>query len=239
MTLCRVPSEPSARARAWDERSLFHSIGPFVRVEERQRPHTTYRAQADLLGGKLLGGRRDGAWASHVTAVTSPDVIQHAPAALTGAYRYRIASKENNSDNGKTNTNRSVPRRVRSPASPYLVLTSAPTAGPPFSSSGTRCFPRVARRTEKDTVVTHSNLFSLSFFHPTKVPNESEFVVPVNVQNEFPRRPPWHLLHAPPGVLALRAWAADARAGAGLGARNEPSARINVKYCTGDVRIEK
>ncbi|GBP24806.1 hypothetical protein EVAR_14139_1 [Eumeta japonica] len=37
-----VPPEPSARARARNERSLFHSIGRCVRVEERQRPHTTY-----------------------------------------------------------------------------------------------------------------------------------------------------------------------------------------------------
>ncbi|GBP51664.1 hypothetical protein EVAR_48287_1 [Eumeta japonica] len=42
MTHCRVPPEPSVRARARNESSLFHSIGRCVRVEERQRPHTTY-----------------------------------------------------------------------------------------------------------------------------------------------------------------------------------------------------
>ncbi|GBP62020.1 hypothetical protein EVAR_46049_1 [Eumeta japonica] len=42
MTHCRVPPEPSVRARARNERSLFHSIDRCVRVEERQRPHTTY-----------------------------------------------------------------------------------------------------------------------------------------------------------------------------------------------------
>ncbi|GBP41488.1 hypothetical protein EVAR_24406_1 [Eumeta japonica] len=42
MSHCRVPPEPSVRARAWNERSLFHSIGRCVRVEERQRPHTPY-----------------------------------------------------------------------------------------------------------------------------------------------------------------------------------------------------
>ncbi|GBP55786.1 hypothetical protein EVAR_50202_1 [Eumeta japonica] len=42
MIHCRVPPEPSVRARARNERSLFHSIGRCVRVEERQRPHTTY-----------------------------------------------------------------------------------------------------------------------------------------------------------------------------------------------------
>ncbi|GBP74158.1 hypothetical protein EVAR_53348_1 [Eumeta japonica] len=41
MTHCPVPPEPSVRARARNERSLFHSIGRCVRVEERQRPHTT------------------------------------------------------------------------------------------------------------------------------------------------------------------------------------------------------
>ncbi|GBP27201.1 hypothetical protein EVAR_15974_1 [Eumeta japonica] len=38
MTHCLVPPEPSARARARNQRSLFHSIGRCVRVEERQRP---------------------------------------------------------------------------------------------------------------------------------------------------------------------------------------------------------
>ncbi|GBP21282.1 hypothetical protein EVAR_11677_1 [Eumeta japonica] len=42
MTHCRVPPGPSVRARAWNERSFFHSMGRCVRVEERQRPHTTY-----------------------------------------------------------------------------------------------------------------------------------------------------------------------------------------------------
>ncbi|GBP65118.1 hypothetical protein EVAR_5264_1 [Eumeta japonica] len=58
MTHCRVPPEPSVRARARDKRlrgtigksvrlmthlSLIHSIGRCVRVEEeRQRQHTTY-----------------------------------------------------------------------------------------------------------------------------------------------------------------------------------------------------
>ncbi|GBP16858.1 hypothetical protein EVAR_13238_1 [Eumeta japonica] len=42
MTHCRVPPEPSVRARPRNERPLFHSIGRFVRVEERQQPHTTY-----------------------------------------------------------------------------------------------------------------------------------------------------------------------------------------------------
>ncbi|GBP62860.1 hypothetical protein EVAR_44715_1 [Eumeta japonica] len=37
-----VPPEPSVRARTQNVRSLFHSIGRCVRVEERQRPHTTY-----------------------------------------------------------------------------------------------------------------------------------------------------------------------------------------------------
>ncbi|GBP63686.1 hypothetical protein EVAR_82046_1 [Eumeta japonica] len=45
MTHCRVPPEPSARARALNERPLFHSIGRCVRVEERQRPHTTYTSR--------------------------------------------------------------------------------------------------------------------------------------------------------------------------------------------------
>ncbi|GBP75245.1 hypothetical protein EVAR_45444_1 [Eumeta japonica] len=44
MTHCRVPPEPSVRARARNERSLFHSIGRCDRVEERQRPHATYTA---------------------------------------------------------------------------------------------------------------------------------------------------------------------------------------------------
>ncbi|GBP10448.1 hypothetical protein EVAR_76315_1 [Eumeta japonica] len=42
LLICRVTSEPSVRARARNERSLFHSIGRCVREEERQRPHTTY-----------------------------------------------------------------------------------------------------------------------------------------------------------------------------------------------------
>ncbi|GBP47076.1 hypothetical protein EVAR_29679_1 [Eumeta japonica] len=42
MTHCHVPPEPSVRARARNERFLFHPIGRCVRVEERQRPHTTY-----------------------------------------------------------------------------------------------------------------------------------------------------------------------------------------------------
>ncbi|GBP90869.1 Sphingomyelin phosphodiesterase 4 [Eumeta japonica] len=42
MTHCRAPPEPSERAMARNERFLFHSIGRCVRVEERQRPHTTY-----------------------------------------------------------------------------------------------------------------------------------------------------------------------------------------------------
>ncbi|GBP92719.1 hypothetical protein EVAR_66040_1 [Eumeta japonica] len=42
MTHCRVPSQPSVRARARNERSLFHSIVRRVRVEERQRLHTTF-----------------------------------------------------------------------------------------------------------------------------------------------------------------------------------------------------
>ncbi|GBP08397.1 hypothetical protein EVAR_77104_1 [Eumeta japonica] len=42
MTHCRVPLVPSVRARARNKRSLFHSIGRCVRVEEKQRPHTTY-----------------------------------------------------------------------------------------------------------------------------------------------------------------------------------------------------
>ncbi|GBP26525.1 hypothetical protein EVAR_86027_1 [Eumeta japonica] len=42
MTHCRVPPELSVRARARNERFLFDSIGRCVRVEERQRPHTTY-----------------------------------------------------------------------------------------------------------------------------------------------------------------------------------------------------
>ncbi|GBP05294.1 hypothetical protein EVAR_76739_1 [Eumeta japonica] len=42
MSHCRVPPEPSVRARARNERSLFHSIDRCVREEERQRPHTTY-----------------------------------------------------------------------------------------------------------------------------------------------------------------------------------------------------
>ncbi|GBP70924.1 hypothetical protein EVAR_97771_1 [Eumeta japonica] len=33
MTHCRVPPEPSARARARNERFLFHSIGRCVRIE--------------------------------------------------------------------------------------------------------------------------------------------------------------------------------------------------------------
>ncbi|GBP83587.1 Transmembrane protein 181 [Eumeta japonica] len=45
MTHCRVPPEPSARARARNKRSLFHSIGRCVRVEERQQPNTTYTTQ--------------------------------------------------------------------------------------------------------------------------------------------------------------------------------------------------
>ncbi|GBP69739.1 hypothetical protein EVAR_48766_1 [Eumeta japonica] len=39
---CRVPPEPSVRVKSRNERFLFHSIGRCVRVEERQRPHTTY-----------------------------------------------------------------------------------------------------------------------------------------------------------------------------------------------------
>ncbi|GBP35042.1 hypothetical protein EVAR_75245_1 [Eumeta japonica] len=46
MTHCRVPPEPSVRARAQIERSLCHSVDRCVRVEERQRPHTTYTAEA-------------------------------------------------------------------------------------------------------------------------------------------------------------------------------------------------
>ncbi|GBP27370.1 hypothetical protein EVAR_18847_1 [Eumeta japonica] len=42
MTHCRVPPEPSVRARARNERCLFHSIGRCVRVEERQRPHNLH-----------------------------------------------------------------------------------------------------------------------------------------------------------------------------------------------------
>ncbi|GBP70394.1 hypothetical protein EVAR_45661_1 [Eumeta japonica] len=42
MTHCRVPPEPSVQARARNERPLFHSMGRCVRVEERQRLHTTY-----------------------------------------------------------------------------------------------------------------------------------------------------------------------------------------------------
>ncbi|GBP67742.1 hypothetical protein EVAR_40513_1 [Eumeta japonica] len=42
MTHCRVPPEPSVRARARNERYLFHSIGRCVQEEERQRPHTTH-----------------------------------------------------------------------------------------------------------------------------------------------------------------------------------------------------
>ncbi|GBP17807.1 Probable protein phosphatase 2C T23F11.1 [Eumeta japonica] len=42
MSHCRIPPEPSVRARTRNERSLFNSIGRCVRVEERQRPHTTY-----------------------------------------------------------------------------------------------------------------------------------------------------------------------------------------------------
>ncbi|GBP20215.1 hypothetical protein EVAR_82088_1 [Eumeta japonica] len=42
MTHCRVPHEPRVRARARNERPLFHSIGRCVRVEKSQRPHTTY-----------------------------------------------------------------------------------------------------------------------------------------------------------------------------------------------------
>ncbi|GBP37527.1 hypothetical protein EVAR_28779_1 [Eumeta japonica] len=51
MTHCRVPPEPSVRARARNERSLFHSIGQCVRIEERQRPHTTYTCARDACFG--------------------------------------------------------------------------------------------------------------------------------------------------------------------------------------------
>ncbi|GBP14838.1 hypothetical protein EVAR_91993_1 [Eumeta japonica] len=39
MTHCRVPPEPASERGTSD---LFHFIGRCVRVEERQRPHTTY-----------------------------------------------------------------------------------------------------------------------------------------------------------------------------------------------------
>ncbi|GBP35922.1 Protein pellino [Eumeta japonica] len=56
MTHCRVPLEPSVRARVRNELSLFHSIGRCVRVEERQRPHTTYTYNGYLPAGER--GRR-------------------------------------------------------------------------------------------------------------------------------------------------------------------------------------
>ncbi|GBP48232.1 hypothetical protein EVAR_96821_1 [Eumeta japonica] len=40
MTHCRVPLEPSVRARARTERSLFHSIGRCDQVEERDSGRT-------------------------------------------------------------------------------------------------------------------------------------------------------------------------------------------------------
>ncbi|GBP94359.1 Immediate early response 3-interacting protein 1 [Eumeta japonica] len=40
MTHCRVPPEPSVRARARNERFLFHSIGRCVRVRERESGRT-------------------------------------------------------------------------------------------------------------------------------------------------------------------------------------------------------
>ncbi|GBP60728.1 hypothetical protein EVAR_47466_1 [Eumeta japonica] len=52
MTHCRVPSDSSVRARARNERSVFHSMGRCVRVEKRQRPHTytpTVRALSDVV----------------------------------------------------------------------------------------------------------------------------------------------------------------------------------------------
>ncbi|GBP65531.1 hypothetical protein EVAR_98152_1 [Eumeta japonica] len=55
MTHCRVPPEPSVRARERNERSLFHSIGRCVRVEERQRPHTTYTVTRGETGPAAAG----------------------------------------------------------------------------------------------------------------------------------------------------------------------------------------
>ncbi|GBP67443.1 hypothetical protein EVAR_49337_1 [Eumeta japonica] len=58
MTHYRVPPKPSVRAKVQNERSLFHAIGRCVRVEERQRPHTTYTILQYL--SRLIKAKRKG-----------------------------------------------------------------------------------------------------------------------------------------------------------------------------------